>query len=89
MEDSDRPLRRDGFLTQKLDDEIVLFDPDQTQALCLNATASLIWGLCDGATTVAEMVQLLRDAFPDAPDLAKDVCEALDLFSEHHAIRAA
>ena len=87
MQESDRPLRRDGFLTQKLDDEIVLFDPSQTQALCLNATASLIWGLCDGETTVAEMVQLLRDAFPDAPDVATDVHEALGLFSEHDAVR--
>jgi hypothetical protein len=89
MEASDRPLRRDGYLMQELDDEIVLFDPNKTQALCLNATASLIWGLCDGGNTVAEMVQLLGDAFPDAEDVAADVGEALDLFSQHHAIQAA
>ncbi len=89
MEDTDRPLRRDGFLAQELDGEIVLFDPNQTQALCLNATASLIWGLCDGTGTVAEIVQLLRDAFPDTGDVAADVREALELFSQHDAIRAA
>ena len=88
MEVSDRPLRRDGYLMQELDDEIVLFDPNKTHALCLNATASLIWGLCDGANTVGEMVQLLRDAFPDAEDVAADVREALELFAKHHAIRA-
>ncbi len=89
MEDSDRPQRRDGFLTQELDGEVVLFDPEQTRALCLNATASLIWGLCDGKTTVAEIVQLLRDAFPDAQDVAGDVHQALADFSQHEAVRVA
>jgi hypothetical protein len=89
MEDSDRPLRRDGFLMQQLDGEVILFDPDQTRALCLNETASLIWGLCDGTNTMSDIAQLLRDAFPDAQDLTADVQEALKLFSQHDAIRVA
>ena len=89
MEASDRPLRCDGFLTQEFDGEVILFDPNQTRALCLNPTASLIWGLCDGAISVNEIVQLLQDAFPEAADLAADVRSALDTLSQHDAIRAA
>jgi hypothetical protein len=86
MKDSDRPQRRTGFLTQRLDDEVILYDPEQSRALCLNSTASIIWGLCDGAATVADMIELLRQAFPDADDIDRDVNEALELLSRHAAI---
>jgi Coenzyme PQQ synthesis protein D (PqqD) len=86
MKDSDRPQRRTGFLTQRLDDEVILYDPEQSRALCLNWTASIIWGLCDGAATVADMIELLREAFPDAGDIDRDVSEALELLSRHAAI---
>ncbi len=89
MDDSDRPLRREGFLVQELDDEVILYHPEQPRALCLNVAASLIWGLCDGATTVAEIVKLLQDAFPDVPDIGPDVREALERFSEYASIRMA
>jgi len=89
MEDSDRPLRGDGFLVQELDDELILYHPDRTQALCLNATASVIWGLCDGAITVAEIVQLLQDAFPESPSIAGDIREALERFSQLDSIQMA
>src|ERR1700730_11798357 len=86
MKDSDQPQRRTGFLTQRLDDEVILYDPEQSRALCLNSTASIIWGLCDGAATVADMIELLRQAFPDADDIDRDVNEALELLSRHAAI---
>ncbi len=89
MQDSDRPQRRDGFLMQELDDELILYYPDKRQALCLNVTASLIWGLCDGTISVSEIVGLLRDAFPETPDISKDVHDALERFSSHNSIQMA
>lgn len=89
MQDSDRPVRETKFLVEEFDDEVILYHPDRSEALCLNVTASLIWSLCDGATSVAEIGQLLRGAFPDAPDMVDDVREALDHLSRNAAIRLA
>ena len=68
MRDADRPRRRDGFLLQELDDEILLYHPQHTRAVYMNATATLIWGLCDGATPVVEIIRVLEQAFPDTVD---------------------
>lgn len=89
MRDADRPRQRDGFLLQELDDEILLYHPQQTRAVYMNATATLIWGLCDGATPVAEIIRLLEQSFPDAPGIAADVRATLERFAEHGAVDAA
>jgi hypothetical protein len=89
MRDADRPRRRDGFLLQELDDEILLYHPQQTRAVYMNATATLIWGLCDGATSVAEIIRLLQESFPHSADLDTDVRKTLDDFAEHGALATA
>jgi coenzyme PQQ biosynthesis protein PqqD len=89
MRDAERPHRRDGFLLQELDDEILLYHPEQTRAVYMNATATLIWGLCDGATSVAEIIGLLEQSFPDAVDIAADVRATLQRFAQHGAIAPA
>ena len=38
----------------------------------------LIWQLCDGENTVGEMIGALQEAFPDVPDMDRDVQRALD-----------
>ena len=47
MEDK-KPLRNQDFRLEKMDDELLLFNPKSTNILYLNETASLIWQLCDG-----------------------------------------
>lgn len=89
MRDSDRPRQRDGLLLQELDDEVLLYDPQQTRAVYMNATATLVWGLCDGTNSVAEIVRLLEESFPETAGLAADVRNTLDRFAEHGAIDAA
>lgn len=89
MRDSDRPRQRDGLLLQELDDEVLLYDPRQTRAVYMNATATLIWGLCDGSNSVAEIVRLLEESFPETGDLAADVRDTLDRFAQYGAIDAA
>jgi hypothetical protein len=59
------PRRRPDYRLEKLGNETLLYHPTRAQALCLNETASLIWGLCDGKRTAAEIVALLREAFPE------------------------
>ncbi|MFN0263224.1 PqqD family protein [Tepidamorphus sp. 3E244] len=87
MQGSDKPVRIDGFLTQELDDEVVLYHPERSEALCLNATAALIWGLCNGETTVAEIQHLMAEAFPEVPDISRDVMDALDALQRNESIK--
>ena len=84
-----RPAQLPDYrLEEKLDGEILLYHPSKTTVLYLNPTASLIWELCDGRRTTAEIVELLRGAFPEATDsLDEDVESTLRKFMEHDAIR--
>lgn len=47
--------RRDKLVVEELRDEILVYDPENTQASCLNPTASLVWKFADGKTSVSEI----------------------------------
>lgn len=47
--------RRDKLVVEELRDEILVYDPENTQASCLNPTASLVWKFADGKTSVTEI----------------------------------
>jgi hypothetical protein len=52
--------RREGFVIQKLADEVLVYELESHRAHCLNPTAAAIWELCDGRTSVSEMASRLR-----------------------------
>ena len=83
-----RPRQKmDYRLERKFGTEVLLYHPAQTEALYLNATAALIWELCNGQRTEAEIAELLRGAFPDAADtIDAEVESTLQNFSEHDAV---
>ncbi|MCK6546407.1 PqqD family protein [Myxococcota bacterium] len=73
-----RPARAPGLAHAELDGELVLVHADGGHVVYLNATAALVWSLCDGERTVAEIVALLGEAYPDAAArMASDVEVAL------------
>ena len=75
---SDIPRRAPGFLLEELDDELLLFNPDDGRLLELNSTAALVWQLCDGARRVAEIDALLAAAYPEsAADIAQELPHTL------------
>ena len=47
--------RRDDLLTTKLDDEVVVYDPETKQAHSLNRLAVSVWNHADDAETVADL----------------------------------
>ena len=83
-----RPLQRPDYrLEEKFGKEILLYHPGKTEVLHLNATASLLWRLCNGQRTPAEITELLREAFPDAAATIDQEVEAtLREFAEHHVV---
>lgn len=83
-----KPLANDGFELEEIDGEILLYSPTSTRSVYLNATASLIWRLCDGVHNVGEIVKQLEDAFPEArDDIAGDVIRSITLFVDNGAMR--
>ncbi len=81
------PQPRAGFQIERLDGEIVLFHPASTTIIHSNESGALLWQLCDGARTVAEITAILSAAWPDAAaSIAADVANTLLAFAEHGAL---
>jgi pyrroloquinoline quinone biosynthesis protein D len=87
MLDTRRPCPIPGYQVEVLDDEVILFHPDSRTIFHSNSTGALIWQLCDGQRTVADIIQLLSAAYPDsAQQIQADVQDTLLAFAEHGAI---
>ncbi len=68
----DIPIPAPGFLLEELDGELLLFNPHDGRLLELNATAALVWQLCDGERSISEITRLLIEAFPEAERRIED-----------------
>ncbi|MBI2876257.1 MAG: PqqD family peptide modification chaperone [Candidatus Tectomicrobia bacterium] len=79
----ERPLRRASILTRILEGEGILYDPATHSVHALNPMAALIWELCDGEHTPAEIGELLGEIFEaEREEIATDVQEALRRLQE-------
>ncbi len=84
------PVPTAGLEMEIVEGEVLLYDPRQTRATYLNATAALVWGLCDGRRSVGEIIKLLAENYPDAPaSLTDDVLVALRQLHESGLLAAA
>jgi hypothetical protein len=82
-----KPRRKTDYRLEQLDGEMVLYHPSETKILYFNQTASLIWQLCDGERTQAEIIHLLSESYPEsASEIAADVQSTLQEFEEHGCI---
>src|SRR5262249_11363548 len=72
------PQQHPDVLQATLDDEILVYYPDGTTAFALNNTASVIWELCNGERRVADIVEILQEAYPEAAaTMPQEVDEAI------------
>lgn len=56
MNDSIKPLvRHHELIVQELHGELLVYDLAAHKAYCLNQSAAMVWNLCDGNSTVADM----------------------------------
>lgn len=51
--------RESDLVIQDFNNEVLIYDLKKNKALCLNETASIIWRLCDGEKSVAEISQIM------------------------------
>jgi len=78
MKSTGIPKPIEGFQTQTLDGEVVLFHPTRSTIIHINQTGALVWGLCDRSRTVDEIVELLSAAYPESREqIAKNVPQTI------------
>ena len=61
-----KPMARADLLVVELDGEAVIYDEDSTDLHLLNPTATVVFGMCDGTSTMQEISAEIADAF-DVP----------------------
>ncbi len=61
------PARREGASAVELDDNLALYDEVGQLLILLNASAAVVWELCDGATSIDDMVRALVEVHRDDP----------------------
>ncbi len=76
-----------NFSIEQFDNEILLYDKKQGQAVYLNDTAYAVLLLCKEELTVGEIIQFLEERYPDQTDGIKDdVMNALESLHEKEII---
>ncbi|MFT5135177.1 MAG: hypothetical protein ACI8XV_000199 [Arenicella sp.] len=66
---------------------MILYLCDSEQALLLNQASAVIWEICDGKTSVNDVINVLSDAFPESKDqIEADVIKTLESFQATHVI---
>lgn len=90
MPDLHIPRHVADFKLQLLDGEAVIFHPASKKVVHASPSAALIWELCDGQRSVAQIVELLAGEYPDArTQIEQDVPETLNLFANSGVVEWA
>jgi len=78
-----RPRRRPGVSLVALDDNVALYDDVGQLLILLNPSAAAVWEGCDGAGTLAELVERLSARYgADGVVVRHDVLETVRKLSE-------
>ena len=87
MSHSSIPQRQPQYQIEEIDGEMLLYSAESTETIYLNNTGSIIWELCDGVRTIQEIIDLLKESYPDhSTNLESDVTELLDEFVNYKCI---
>ena len=63
-----------GYVLERIDGEITVYHPTLTTSVYLNETGAVIWELCDGTRTVADIIELLSEKYPESSnEVERDV----------------
>ena len=58
-----KPMIREGLTVVELDGEAVIYDEETSDLHHLNPTATIVFGLCDGSATIADISTDISEAF--------------------------
>ena len=87
MTEKNKPFCNPEYRLEEMDNEVLLFNPQNLVVLYLNESASIIWQLCDGQRTIQQIGELITEAYPEAAaDILEDVQGTIKLFKDHGAV---
>lgn len=66
------PIPNSAVKLEELDDEYVLFNAKNTKVTYLNASAAMVWTLCDGKTSVDDIITELTTQYPEQQQQIND-----------------
>lgn len=77
--------KNENIVVQEMDNEILIYDLKTNKAFCLNETSAMIYNLCDGKKSIAEISQHLKQKLnqPITEDL---IWLALDSFKKDNLL---
>lgn len=82
-----RLVRRPDVMERRLAAELVLYDPECDRAYLLNATAAVIWTLCDGQHSAAQIAgRIVAMMQPTSEDVIEDVERTLEYFRRNRLL---
>ena len=75
-------------LLEDMDGEMLLFNPANATTLHLNGPSAIVWELCTGENSVADIVEALQQAYPEqATQIEADVTSVITQLIEKQVIR--
>jgi hypothetical protein len=73
-----------NYLLEQIDNEITVYHPTLTTSLYLNETGGLIWELCNGQRSTADIIDVLTTAYPEnSQQIPGDVTKVITLLLEN------
>ena len=84
-----RPLTRADLSVFPLDDELVIYDPENGESFILNQTGRLVWERCDGTRTLDEIADEIATLLHVSTQIAfTDIAELLESLRQANLLTA-
>lgn len=81
------PRQVAGIQNETFGDGVLLYHHTVREAIHLNSSAAVIWALCNGNNSKAEIENILADTYPNAKNsIQTDVNSVLEKLQQHNAI---
>jgi hypothetical protein len=74
------PVKQQGLDVSEAEDGLVVVTPEGDDVHHLNAAASVIFELCDGAASVERIAAVVQALFPPGSVAVADVADCIDQF---------
>ena len=76
------------YLLERIDNEYTVYHPTLTVSVYLNETGGLIWELCNGQRSTADITALLTEIYPESREhIVADVLNIIISLKENNIVR--
>lgn len=81
-------LLEPDYLLERIDNEVTVYHPTLTTSLYLNETGGLIWELCDGQRSTADIIDILGEIYQESrQQVAEDVVNIIARLVDNNIAR--